>query len=836
MGAIGTGAATASAAPKIWSLLRRKVRLPRARREDVWAFLGLSAVTLYLFRAAVFGGRVLFRRDINMVWLPQVEVFVRCVASGSWPLWDPYTGFGRPLLADPRAEVLYPLTWLNLLLSPGTYYTLFVVVHLVFSGLGVFALARRWQVFPAGAFVAAAVWIGSGPFLSLVAMWHHLAGAAWIPWIFLAADVALDSGRASHALLWGAAMAAQIFAGSPDYTVLTLVALAPYVLWTAVRGRTLPTAIPVLGLTGLALGFALALSAAQWLPTLDWALRSDRPAQAYAARTTWSLHPAALLEVLFPVRWINFPLLPEAKARILDSKEPWLYSIYLGAPALALAAAGLASSQPRRWFLAAVAAAAVLLSLGRHGAVYDVFAFLVPPLRMLRYPVKAMVLAAFSWSLLAGRGFDVWRRREPCSNRLWLLAVVTPAAALLVLSLAGSLASTYGADRWGPLVLERDAFGSCAVWLALAAKAFVLSACLCGGVLLLALVRRQGLGAAAWGAGALAVLAVGHLLMFHRDLHTTAPRELLTLRPEVLPLLERSEFPRLYVYDYSMIKEEERQTNPGASSSYRVARLPAGWTAAETLVLAVHLYLNPPTAARWGLFGSYDRDILSFEPVPLARLDALLREMEDTPIHLRLLRMGSVTHALALVRGVWWKDLVPVASFQEFLERPIHVFEVPDPLPRSYVVGGVRVADGTEALAVLADPGFDPTREIVLPEGVPRRAQARQPGTSRILAMKPDRVRIQADLDEPGYVVLVDGYDPGWHATVDSQQATVLRANVAFRAVHVAPGKHVVEFVYRPRTVAAGLLASAAAAAAATALVWSARRSRPGAVPGQRRA
>ena len=59
-----------------------------------------------------------------MVWLPQVESFVRGVATGSWPLWDTYSGLGRPLLADPRAEILYPPTWLNLVLRPATYYAL----------------------------------------------------------------------------------------------------------------------------------------------------------------------------------------------------------------------------------------------------------------------------------------------------------------------------------------------------------------------------------------------------------------------------------------------------------------------------------------------------------------------------------------------------------------------------------------------------------------------------------------------------------------------------------------------------------------------------------------
>ncbi|HET6897160.1 MAG TPA: hypothetical protein VFK70_02390, partial [Vicinamibacteria bacterium] len=85
------------------------------------ALIGLAVAVL----PGVFGGGALYLRDTNMVWLPQAESFVRSVAAGGGPLWDPYSGFGRPLLADPRAEILYPPTWLNLVLRPATYYALF---------------------------------------------------------------------------------------------------------------------------------------------------------------------------------------------------------------------------------------------------------------------------------------------------------------------------------------------------------------------------------------------------------------------------------------------------------------------------------------------------------------------------------------------------------------------------------------------------------------------------------------------------------------------------------------------------------------------------------------
>jgi hypothetical protein len=236
------------------------------------------------------------------------------------------------------------------------------------------------------------------------------------------------------------------------------------------------------------------------------------------------------------------------------------------------------------------------------------------------------------------------------------------------------------------------------------------------------------------------------------------------------------------------------------------------------------MYLNPPTAGRWGLFGSFDVDLLGLAPEPLARLTEYLRRAEGRPSHVRLLRMGGVRYVLALHRERWWDDLVPVAALPGLFAEPIQVLRVPDPLPRAYLVGGVRFADGEPAFSLLEDPGFDPSRELILAGGTPQRPPASFAGTSRITRLEPARVQIEAELDEAGYLVLLDGYDAGWRASVDGQAAELQRANIAFRAVALPAGRHQVELVYRPRAVIYGLLASAVTTLAVGAVALSRRR------------
>src|SRR3990172_12396565 len=217
--------------------LAAQLHIPIPPAPDLGAAAGLAAFAACFFLRALLGGKMLFMRDITVVWYPVVSSFIRSVAAGSWPMWDPYRGFGKPLLADPSAMIAYPFTWLNLFLPLHVYYLWFVLAHLAGSAWGTYALARRWGMSRPGAFTAGAIWVGSGPLLSLADLWHHFAGAAWIPWVFLAAERALARRTVGRALAWGAVLGAQLLAGSADMALLTILALASYVLALHVEWR-----------------------------------------------------------------------------------------------------------------------------------------------------------------------------------------------------------------------------------------------------------------------------------------------------------------------------------------------------------------------------------------------------------------------------------------------------------------------------------------------------------------------------------------------------------------------------------------------------------------------
>jgi membrane protein YfhO len=774
-------------------------------RADRLAGAALLLLTVLLFRESVLEGGVFYERDVHLIWHPQVEGFVRAVASGAPPLWDPSPAFGQPLLADPAQQVLYPPTWLNLVLPPWVDYTVYAFTHALLSGLAFLALARRWGLPSAAALAGAAAWVLSGPFLSLVDLGqHHFAGASWIPAVFLAAEIAIERRRTGEVLVLGAAIGVQVLAGSPDVCAMTLGALAAWVAVAHVDWRRWRSALPLLAGGALALAVGALLSSGLWLATLDVASRSARRALAETVRSYWSAHPAALLETLLAGVPGRLPLSPVARAALFEGREPFLASLYVGLPAAGLVAAAFAVrgiGGRRRWALAAIGLGGIGVALGRHAPVYDALTAVLPPLRLFRFPVKAMVIVAFAWAGLVALGAEGWRRAVP--GRRWGWMVVLPLTVLAGLAAGSALTLPSGRPPWSALLAAGEPVPKVVIAVA---SGLYREAILATVVIALAVWRGRTQARASALAALAAIVTVADLALAHPRPNPVAPRALYTTRPQALSAIGDLASARVYSYDYTEAGRAEKWL--GRPSAHVMVRLPAGWRPDAASALGLQLSLAPQTPGRWGLRQGFDIDYRGLHSGPLAGLTRLVRIVEDRPDEVRrLLQVGAVTHVVALHR-VAGDRLRPIAEIPSFFPDPIRVEAVPDPLPRAYAVGGVRVADGVPALAALVEPSFDPRREIVLPEGPAGVPPPGFRGEVRIARESASWLLLEAELTADGYVVVVDGYDPGWRAWLDGRRVPLLRANVAFRAVAVPAGRHTLEMAYRPTAALAGLAVS----------------------------
>jgi hypothetical protein len=381
--------------------------------------------------------------------------------------------------------------------------------------------------------------------------------------------------------------------------------------------------------------------------------------------------------------------------------------------------------------------------------------------------------------------------------------VVVPLGALACLAAASALSLASGRPPWGALLRAVDPLPEPSLALA---RGLGREAILAAVVLALAAFRGRASARAPAFAALAAVAAVSDLALAHPRPNPTAPKALYTHRPEALAALGDLTAARVYSYDYTEAGRAERRL--GRPAAHVLERLPEGWRPDAANALGLQMSLAPQTPGRWGVRQGFDIDYRGLQAAALASLTRLVRLVEDRPDEVRrVLQIGAVTHVVALHR-VAGDRLRPLVEIPSFFPDPILVEAVPEPLPRAYAVGGVRVADGIHGLMALVDPKLDPWREIVLPEGRPVAAPEGFRGHVRIVRESASRVLLDAELAADGYVVLVDGHDPGWRARVDGRPVPLLRANVAFRAVAVPAGRHVVEMAYRPPAALAGLVVS----------------------------
>lgn len=756
------------------------------RRPPAWLLLALPFAALQLH--ATLLGRPLYFRDTTGAWLPLAESFVHCASEGALPFWDPYAAFGRALLGDPRAAVLYPFTWLNLLLLPEHYYALYAVGHLAFGVAGTALLGRALGLSRLGAAGAAAVFGASGPLLSLVAMWSHLVGAAYVPWIVWAFARTAERPSARRAAVAGLLLALSLLGGSPEMTSLAALGTAIALLARPRPVRLLEARRAAALAGGAVLG--LALAAAQLLPTLELVKHSVRSLYSRERALGWSLHPLTVPETVVPARWADWEVKASRKDDILELREPFLMSIYLGAAAALPVAAALCR---RRRVLAAPLAmllAAGLLALGRHTPVYDAVAGSLPVVRDLRFPVKAFLLAALGWSLLAGVGIDRLRgagRRER--------AAVGAAAALLVLALGGASLFVNGA------------LGVPGVLRGLVQKPappdgapFAVAACavVCGALAVLRSRPRPGILLAA---------AALELTSRHWYLNPSTDAQVWRYRPPVLDAIAGSGFARTYVID-------ERPTSERPVGGYARGASAGMLPSALVMAIGAQQTLLPPLNARWRVFGSFDADIADLGPAFLGTLrDRFLAARPDE--QRALLRVAGVRNVVGLRPEAFDAGTAPVAAFPSVFTEPVRVVRAADPLPRAYLVDGVRIGDGAEALL---DPAFAPDREVLLPEGAPHASQGAA-GAASVTRFACNAVEVAVDASVPARLVLIDAYDPGWTAAVDGSPAPVARANVGFRSVEVPAGRHTVAWTYVPRGFRTGAAVSLLAAAACLALL-----------------
>ncbi len=380
--------------------------------------VGLLAVLVVWFGRACWGGWWIVDRwsqsDTYMLgslyarWAAQVK-------GGHLPLWFPEFGAGSPVHAAWMYGLFYPPLALFLVMPTEAAWTWLAILHVVFGGVGMYALVWRARRDVAAAACGAVVFALSGFFLVRVLCGHLnlVMPFAWAPWTLLAALRVVDG--ASGATAWlGICAGLGLLAGHVQIWFYVAPLVAAAALFETSRRRAWGTAVP-----RLAAGAALALGIAtiQWAPAWELFAVSGHPPEARSAVESCSAPLSALAAQIAP--------------RFAASNERFANEFSGLAGPLAVGAALLAlrprDGRRRFWFL--VLALGLVMATGLRTAAGSL-ACEVPPFCWARTPARATTLVVIAGAVLAADAVADFLGRAPAAVRA--LAPVAFAASALV--------------------------------------------------------------------------------------------------------------------------------------------------------------------------------------------------------------------------------------------------------------------------------------------------------------------------------------------------------------------------------------------------------------------
>lgn len=810
---------------------------PPSRARLLWPLLPVAA-TLVALRGVFTSTEIFFVRDLSLAFWPLHLWARRVLASDGSVFWDPAVAYGQSAIADPLRHILFPPVLLTRLLLPEIPgFNLSVALPFPIAALGAYVLLKR-RASAGAAALGATLFALSGALLSAGSSPNMSWSAALMPFVLWAVDRLAAGFTASRFVAAATLFALQALAGEPVSLVSTAgVALALVAVHDGTwRERSLA------GVRTLAAGATGALLAAPLLVPLGAAaLGSVRATGSHNPPGFWSLHPLAALELFLPAAFGDYfapdSVLSPWIQGLNSGRYPLLMSPYVGLTAIVLGAAASASREQRRWtsFWLVVLGIALVCALGAHTPVYPFLESTVPLLGLLRYPAKYLFVVSLALAALAAHGADALG--GPSTRRAATTAICVAAVAALASSTVVVVA------RLAPDVASR-ALAAIANLVSIAPEPAVeVGLSTMPAAALRALAVGGATGALVWLAArgrhqhaliGLVVLAAADLLGANARLNPTLDADLFR-EPAWVATVREAGAGRVAVLTggWSIASRDTDGSlilgyvpPDGISRGRALLRLAPGTSVIEASALVGWRSVRQPSA--WGIRQSLSSDLAQVWP---AEYEAATQAVasSDAASRYRYLARAGTRFVVAPQQPPGARPLGPADELE-----PLSLYELPESLPRAFVVAAAVVQPNLEAhTGELMSARFDPS-VLTLVDAEPPTAGAAgapEPAGAEIVRDCDTEVEVHAHVPEDGgYLVLLDSYAPDWVAEVDGMPSRVVRANGLFRAVRLAPGKHVVRFRYGPRSFYSGVTISALAALGALALVGreiSARRARP---------
>lgn len=736
-------------------------------------------------------------RDLIYFFIPPREFWVEEVKNFIFPLWNPYYFNGHPLFATLQPGVLYPFSFLFLILPFDWAFNLNIELHFILSGLFTYYLARGIKASQGASIISGMAFMLSGYLISVHNLLSTLLSVTWVPLFFLVYFSALKKNSLGLALISGLVGTFMFLGGGVEVSYLTfgitfVITLLPELI---LEKEMLPDIKRRLFLYLVFCLTFFGLSAVQLIPFMELSQLSIRSeGLTYKQAGTWSMHPFDLVEFFIPDQY-GMATDPQKYWKY----ENWLKTIYMGAASFILAVFYVRFGGQRAKGLLLLFFISVGFALGSNTLFHHFLFDYLPFFNKLRYPVKFIFLAILILSLAAGLGYDYFKKQlegNDSQNQKKMNSILTLGFLFMiafgVLSLFNDPIVTYLKGKgW-----DYPEYNHTALNLLNIKRLFAFTSLFCLSLFLYSkpVFKKPFM--------LVLIVSIFGLDLFYANWNFYGKmnyKKYQELGENPKFIKSDPEFFRIYV-DFKTRKREVKEKSGLKGIDLRKEKFLQSHIGKQQIMNADGVGVTEQKRFQ---------NMINVVKIAPNKDSTQLLNLMNVKYVISMKHIASPDYELVHSYIPIPKDPEERKKFEN--STHVKIYENKKVIPRAFLVPNCRVITSDKQYNdVLQSKIFDPTRVVLLdvePKGFPcgeeKNLEILNPVT--IDSYKSNSVELSVDSSKRQLLFMSESFYPGWKVYVNGEEKEILRANYLFRAIVVEPGKHSVRFEYDPFSFKLGL-------------------------------
>ena len=692
--------------------------------------------------------------DVIDVFIPGIEHFKNGLSTGSIDLWNSFNGIGSPVTDS--ARWLVPINWIHLIFPTSISVCIVLIFKVFFTQLGMYILLREFDLDFVPSLIGGFIFSFSMPMVVWL-NWDHTTVSMLAPWMFFAVKKVLN-GNKRYYVLFSVLLFWMLALNMPAYCAYFLYIISGYCLITLIDQLLKNENITAFFQDGMlyvvTLVFGLGLAAIYIIPFFEM----NSFTSYIENRISINLGQAALEPWAFVTQFA-----PNARINVnIHTNE---YSSYFGVVPFMLSVYSIVILKTNRikGFNSLSAAFIVLFC----------FLFRVPgfsfigklPLISSSVGIRLVMLLAFCAAIIASKGLDVLLKQGRSLKGVW--------AALLSAVCLIALLFYYGTTS----IIDFSITGEMITGLIVLIAGMILII-----ILLLGKKKIQIIVSIL-----LIVLVAFDMIRGGIDYNPSV----IYKKHEIAPPTQITAFLQESLGDERFLPLGSWTLFPTSNTMYKLTSLSYRSLIATKSEIA-NYYLAMDADSQKSVTKYTGGNIIDYALLSMASVRYIV-----TPEPIKIYGITVNENTTTGPEGINY-----IRTVDNLL-----VYENTQALPRAYLTDNVvAIEDKESALKFLVNSA---DRSIAVTEkslnsldgmiGVQKLAN---------LSVNQNKVTAITNAENDNLLVLTDLYYPGWEVYVDGKKEDVLNVNTIFRGVYVSAGNHIVEFIYRPKSLFYGMLIS----------------------------